>query len=212
MEENYVKSANLTGQDAQAKETKVKPELSEEAKQERLFLSGMLIQQTEDLVKEAQKRKAKREAETIELRSGVKISLAEINSVVTAMRQPYEPKFPNEVPFYKEMYRLKNWTHLDPNDYIKPPIVAKWTLEIIYGRFTKDVLPALETLNPAFSNGIRLHKHFQFLTQEAQEKLIEFRDDAIRVMKTCSSWYEFRKKLHAEYGVPYQIDIFESND
>jgi hypothetical protein len=67
-DEKDLKKSNLDGQEEQAKpqeqakEVKPKPELSEEAIRERQFLSGMLIQQTDDLVEEQE----------IVLRSGAK--------------------------------------------------------------------------------------------------------------------------------------------
>ncbi|RDV11852.1 hypothetical protein DXT99_23390 [Pontibacter diazotrophicus] len=188
---------------------KERVEISEEAKQERLLLRGMLLQQPDDLVKESLLRKQKREEEVIELLGGHKISISEINAAITATLQPYVPMFPNSVPFFSEIYRLNGWKGKNPNDYMKPTVVASWINEVIYGRFTKDVLPALRILNPASPFGIRVHKHFQYLTEEGQEKLIQYRDEAIAVMQTCSTWYEFRKKLFSVHGVPYQISLFE---
>lgn len=185
----------------------IKPELTDEAIKERQFLSGMLIQQTDDLAKEAKSRKKKREEEEIILRSGAKISFAQIKQTITAIRQPYVAAFPNSNPFYKEIYRLNGWTNLDPNSYIKPPIVADWTIELIYNRIGKDIFPVLSVLNPALPNGIRLHKCFQFLTTEARIKFEQYRDEAIEVMRTCSDWYEFRQKMYIEYGITYQVRI-----
>ncbi|MFB9865652.1 P63C domain-containing protein [Rufibacter immobilis] len=188
---------------------KERVEISEEAKQERLALRGMLLQQSEDLVKESQTRKKKRDEEVIELLGGQKVSIAEINAAITATLQPYVPMFPNSVPFFSEIYRLNGWKDKNPNDFVKPTVVASWINEIIYGRFAKDVLPTLRVLNPASPFGLRVHKHFQYLTEAGQSKLVQYRDEAIALMQTCSSWYEFRKKIYEVHGVPYQISLFE---
>ncbi|AHM62346.1 hypothetical protein D770_20485 [Flammeovirgaceae bacterium 311] len=208
-EQGNEKLEDLLPGSSPAKETKKRVEISKEAEQERLYLSDLLIQRTENFAEEARLRKKKREEETIELHSGVKISISQINELLTAQRQPYSPKFPNSSAFFSEIYRLNAWKDLNPNDYIKPPIVAVWINEIIYGRFTKEVLRALQVLNPASPIGLRLYKHFQFLNEEGQARVIQYRDEAIALMKTCSTWYEFRIKLHTEYGVAYQIKMFE---
>lgn len=182
--------------------------ISENAKQERLLLSGMLIQQADDRTDEALLRKKKREEEIIELHGGQKISVSEINASLTTL-QPYAPMFPNSVPFFSEIYRLNSWKDRDPNLFIKPMVVGSWINEIIYSRFSKEVLPALRILNPASPFGIRAHKHFQYLSAESQAKLVQFRDEAIAIMQTCTTWYEFRKKLLVLHGVPYQMRLFE---
>lgn len=186
-------------------------ELTEIAKADRLSLSQLLIEQTDDIAKEALEFKRKREQEKIELHSGLQISISEINSIVSANRRPYEAMFPNSIPFFKEMYRLNGWTDLNPNSYTKPPVVARWINEIIYGRFSKDVLPAIQVLNPYINYATRLHKNFQYLTNEGQQLLEQYRDEAIEVMKKCSSWHEFRVKYSKEYGVPFQGSLYEAN-
>jgi hypothetical protein len=180
-------------------------EISKEAQAERQFLTGLLIEQTEELTKKAQQRKQERANEEFELRSGVKISIQKIQDFVTANTQPYEPKFPNDIPFFKEMFRLLSWTDKNPNDFTKPAVVGSFINEIIYQRFHRDVLPALQVM--AMPGGVRMHKFFQFLTPEGQTKLEEYRDDAIRVMKTCTSWYEFRLKYAKEFNLPVQLKL-----
>jgi hypothetical protein len=182
-------------------------EISEEALEERQLLEGLLLERTERQVDEAQKLRRKRNEEEIELRSGHKISLKQIEDLVTAARQPYESKFPNDVPFFSEMYRLLGWKDKDPKNFNKPAVVGKYLCELIYNRFHADVLPTLQTL--AMPGGIRLHKFFQFLNEQGQEKLLQYRDEAIALMKTCASWYEFRIKYGRTYGLPVQKTMFE---
>ncbi|QJB29933.1 hypothetical protein HF329_00855 [Chitinophaga oryzae] len=184
--------------------------ISEEAIQERNLLSDLLVRGADELVKEALQRKKKREEEEIELRSGVKISIKQINDFVTANRQPYTPMFPNSVPFFVEMYRLLGWHDKNPHEYTKPAIVGDYINQLIYDRFNRDVRPALQVL--AMPGGVRLHKFFQFLTPEGQKKLEMFRDEAIGLMKECATWHEFRVKYGKKYGLPVQERMFEDKE
>src|SRR6266536_154860 len=119
-------------------------EISPEAKEERLLLSGLLIEQTEDLAKAALRRKREIEEREIELNSGRKISIKQINDFVTAHRRAYSAIFPNENPFFKHMFRLHpSLFVLDPNEYIKPPLAGKLLKHLTYDRFDIEILPAL---------------------------------------------------------------------
>lgn len=183
-------------------------EISQEQKLERSLLSGLLLQQTETLGREKLELKKQRDQEVIELLGGGTTSLGSLKALIASKRQPYAPRFPKSVPFFSEIYRLNGWHHLDPADYIKPTEVATWINELIYNRFSQQVLPTLRIFNPKKSGGGRLYKHFQFLNAEGQAELEQYRDEAITLMQTCSTWYEFRAKLFAVHGVPYQIELF----
>lgn len=185
-------------------------ELSEEALRERELLGGLILQNTYELTIEAKLRKKKRDEEEFELLSGRKISIQQINDFVTSMKQPYDPMFPNAIPFFREMYRLLKWDDKDPTSYTKPAIVGKYINQIIYYRFHQDVQPALRAF--AMPDGYRVAKFFQYLTNEGQSNLIEYRDQAIEMMKECSEWYEFEVKYGAKYRVPVQKRLFEKED
>lgn len=114
--------------------------------------------------------------------------------------------------YYLEIYRLKGWEVPDGKIYQKPWVVARYTNEVIYGRFTKDVLQMLQKLNPYVSFCQRRHKHFQWLNSEGKEKVEGYIQDAIGVMEKCTTWYEFRVKHSLEFGVTFQLDLFEDND
>ncbi len=180
-------------------------EVSEEAKQDRLQLEALLIGQTDELARKALLRRQQRESEEIELRNGTKISIKQIQDFVTAHTQPYAARFPNAVDFFREMFRLKGWKDKDPNNYIKPAIVGRLINQTIYYRFHQDVLPALRTM--AMPGGVRLHKFFQFLNDDGVRKLEDYRDDAITMMKTCTTWYEFQLRYSKTYGIPMQLRL-----
>ena len=192
-----------------ATETKRKPEIRKESQEQQAVLAGMLIKGANELAAEAHERRTRRKQEVIELHSGVKITLAEIEATVTANRQPYVAFFPNDAPFFAGLSRLSG-LNFDPKEFVKPPIVHTWLVELTYNRYPhpKEVLAAVRALNPALTDGHRRYKHSQFLTTEARAKLIQYRDEAIAVMNTCSSMPEFRQKMLQEYGVPFQTEMF----
>lgn len=144
----------------------------------------------------------------IELRGGKHLNLTELHEVISKTVREYEVRFYSD--YYLQTFRLNGW-EIPENGVIKtkPSIVAKWTKEIIYGRFHTEVLPKLEFLNPCVVNGVRRHKHHQFLNDKGLEKLNQYIDEAVDLMKKCSSWYEFRVKMFEGYGVEYQMDLFE---
>lgn len=150
-----------------------------------------------------------RENEKIKLLNGSEITLREIREMQTVISKAlneYKPTFQQE--FYKEINRLNGWLIPDERLHQKPPIVGRYTNEVIYARFSKEVLPVLQHLNPYTVHGIRLNKHHQWLTPEGKIQLEGFIGDAIRVMKTSSTWYEFRVKYSSEFNVPFQLSLF----
>lgn len=176
-------------------------EISKEAENDRMLLSGLLIERAEDLRKDDLLRKKKIRDEIIEFHSGVKISLNEIHTLVTAQFQHCDPLFPNDIPFFSEMYRLLGWHDKNPNDYFKDSIVGRYINELIYRRFPKDVLLALRAL--AIPGGVRLHKFYHFLNPKAQNDVVTFRDQAISIMKKHNNWKDFRKEYGHKYNLPF---------
>jgi hypothetical protein len=208
MEENQRNIAGELGTQGnkEVKRSKKVSEISKEALEERHLLEGLLLQRTERQAAEDQELRRRRYEEEFELWSGKKISLKQLDDVISAARQPYEAVFPNTIPFFKEMYRLLGWSDRNPNSFSKPGIVGRYIKELIYARFHGDVLPVLRTL--AMPGGVRQAKFFQFLNEVGKEKLIQFRDDVIEVMKECSSWDEFRFKYGRRHGLPVQKSLF----
>ena len=180
-------------------------EISPEAKEERLLLSGLLIQQTEDLAKAALKRKREIEEREIELNSGKIISIKQINHFVTAHRRAYTAIFPNENPFFKNMFRLHpSLFGLNPNEYVKPPLVGKLLKHLTYDRFDVEILSALRVL--AMPDGIGLDKCHQYLTPKGVENFIQYRDQANEMMGKFDDlkWYEFNSEYSKKYKLVFQ--------
>ncbi len=105
-----------------------------------------------------------------------------------------DPMFPNKIGFFKVMYKLNKWDHLDPEDFIKPPIVAVWIKQYIYGRFSPDVLPTLlEMDNPLIHGYIKKYKLYQFFNEEGLVMMEGVIHDMIRDMEESlslgESWF-----------------------
>lgn len=185
-----------------------KRQVAEQGKQQ---LIELLLQGPENRVNQKfSDRNLDRENEIIELLGGRQVTIRQIKDIIAKCEQEYVPQFPPL--FYSEIDRLNNWHRPKEKQHEKPPIVGRWTKQIIYERFPKEVLPVLEQLNPYIGFGIRLYKHFQWLTPEGKAQLQEFISEAIEVMQSSSSWYEFRVKYAKQYGVPFQLSAFENND
>ncbi len=175
-----------------------------ETEQDRGAIISFLTQQSDELAKEAAVRKKKRDNEKIQFIGGMNLTIKEVGKVTCTIAAPYEPLFPNEVPFFKQMYKLLGWTDMDPNSYFKPSIVGYYVLVLIYRRFDKDVLQELRA--SAIPGGVRLYKFFQFLNEEGQQKVIQHRDEALELMNECESWLEFRKKFANKYDQPFYTE------
>jgi len=143
----------------------------------------------------------------IQLLGGEILDLERLQVVCKELGE-YQPRFVSD--YYQQIFRLNGW-QVNEGEPIaqKPNIVGKWTKEIIYSRFGKDVLPALELLNPYERIGLRRFKHHQYLNDTGLVKLNQFISESIAVMRECSDWYSFRVKLYEKHGVPYQMDIYE---
>ncbi|WBO84484.1 P63C domain-containing protein [Hymenobacter yonginensis] len=121
--------------------------------------------------------------------------------------QPYAVKFPLE--FYQEIYRLHGWPTDPENLRRRPGIVGAWTIELIYDRFPKGMVSEIRTRNPRTMSGERLHKYFQFLTEDGAVMLDQFIQEAVTLMRGCSSWSQFKNVFARESGRSWQTFLFE---
>lgn len=147
-----------------------------------------------------------RQNEIVQLIGGSTINLRELSDFVAKSKQNYVPTFPQE--FYSEIDRLNGWARPKESQHQKPPIVGRWTKELIYGRFPKQILPIIEQLNPYLGLGMRLDKHFQWLTPAGKLQLETFIQQAITIMKISNTWYEFKIKYAKKYKLIFQVDLF----
>ncbi len=126
----------------------------------------------------------------------------EVDSNVLRKPAEYEAIFTQD--YYREMFRLNNWKY---NGVIseKPWQAGRYTNEIIYYRFSHEVLPILRIVNPCIIPGVRKNKHHQHLTPGARIKLSRFISEASDLMKKFDDWNSFRIEYCRQYNVPYQL-------
>lgn len=152
----------------------------------------------------------KQEIDTIlDLRGGKQFSLKDHTDFLAERIADYFPLFTPQ--YYEQIFRLNDWSIDKAKEYRKPPIVAIWTNEIIYGRFPDGLLPYIQRMNGFVAYNTRLFKHFQFLTDEGRVKVCQFISEATNMMTSCKRWQEFRINYCREYGVPFQGNLFENN-
>lgn len=118
--------------------------------------------------------------------------------------------FPDD--YYRELFRLKGLPY-PPNSSKRPSYIGHWTNDIVYSRLAPGVLRDLKKLNPRSPSGNRKRKFFQFLTQDwGTPALREHLSNTVFLMKTCSSWEDFRKRLNKaspKYGNTIPLDFPE---
>jgi hypothetical protein len=176
-------------------------------KERRQELKQLILDLTEqNIVDKFSDKNLDRENEKIRLISGVEISISGFNAFIAKKIQAYAPRVPKE--FYRQINRLNGWIIPEKDLYLKPPIVGRYTNEIIYGRYPREILPTLQILNPYVRMGLRTVKHFQWLNESGQKQFDTYIQEAIIEMKECNSWYEFRVKYTRMYGVPFQLSLF----
>jgi len=128
-----------------------------------------------------------------------------INGKLLKEPSDYESIFSQE--YYQEIYRLNGWEYKGIIAQ-KPWVVGKYTNEIIYYRFSNEVLPFLRIINPFIIPGRRKFRHHQYLTPGARIELTKFISEATELMKESSDWNDFRIKYCKIYNVPYQLKFF----
>ena len=128
-----------------------------------------------------------------------------INGKLLKEPSDYESIFSQE--YYQEIYRLNGWEYKGIIAQ-KPFVVGKYTNEIIYYRFSNEVLPFLRIINPFIIPGRRKFRHHQYLTPGARIELTKFISEATELMKESSDWNDFRIKYCKIYNVPYQLKFF----
>lgn len=171
-------------------------------------LKRFILEQTESLVKD------KFSDKELDAENEKRLLLSSIEDIWKVkhlddqiLREPTDYKSIFTQEYYKQIYRLNAWSYSSVISQKKWK-VGKYTNEIIYYRFSNEVLPILRIINPYILPGIRRYKHHQHLTGEAKMKLEKFINQAIDLMIECNDWNEFRIKYCKKYNVPYQLRLF----
>jgi hypothetical protein len=118
---------------------------------------------------------------------------------------PWAKTFPDE--FYKELFRLHNWTY-DPENVKRPGVIGTWTNKLIYERLPEGVLEELQKKNPRTYKRGRRFKHFQFLTEDiGNPHLRGHLQQVIVLMRISPNWRVFLR--HFVRAFPLKGDQFE---
>lgn len=107
-------------------------------------------------------------------------------------------RFPDE--FYREIFRLKGWSYSQLVAGQKPPIIGKYTNDIVYARLAPYILDELQARNPPTPKGYRKHKHHQWLSEDVgHPALRDHLMGVIALMKASSNWATFKRALDRVY-------------
>jgi hypothetical protein len=91
------------------------------------------------------------------------------------------------------------------------------TIRDIYGSLPKEIYITLEGINEIIYPGVRMHRHFQLLTEGCHEKVRDIIKSVIILAESSKDVYEYRVKLATVHGKPFsksvfQLDAFRDND
>jgi hypothetical protein len=110
-------------------------------------------------------------------------------------------RFPDE--FYIELFRLRGWKYEDLGYRKRPPVVGKYTDDLVYTRLAPGVLQKLRELNPKTESGHRAAKHHQWLTEDhGVPELRDHLSGVVTLMRVSPSWRNFLRLLNRAYPKP----------
>lgn len=136
------------------------------------------------------------------------IAIIDILGLVKDEPKQCEPMFPRSKPFFKLMYKLSKWDHLNPNDFIKPPVVALWIKQYIYARFNAEVLPKLLAKdNPIRIGHIKKNKLYYYFDEKGLLLLEQIIKQAMDVMEVSNDWHDFELKYTKLYKLSVQLKL-----
>ncbi|WP_312339506.1 P63C domain-containing protein [Sphingobacterium sp.] len=154
--------------------------------------------------------KLKRERETIELLGGGKTSLYDEQKkkakLIESFPQKHGAKYSQ---FFDALAELAKWTDEQKKSFHKPQVAPRIINNYIYSRFPPEVLSHILEKNPYVKWCLREHKHYLFLGEDGILMLEKFIDDAVTVMKECTTVYEFEKLYSMRFGKDFQPVLFE---
>lgn len=98
--------------------------------------------------------------------------------------------------FYRELFRL-NGIDYPGTGTPKPSYVGHWTNDIVYSRIQPGILRELKHKNPRLPSGSRARKHHQYFTRDiGHPELRDHISKIIFLMKGCTSWDDFKRRLN----------------
>ncbi len=160
-----------------------------------------IFEELDSLTKQ-QASKKKKNARLIDTISGKQINI----DVLAAEWQKHEPQY--HLDFYAPVFKLLNIPG-DPACFTDrfDKRLADFKNEVIWGRFDRESFKELRRKNKYSGYFIRRHWHYQGLNNEGIAKLKDYIQQAINAMEGCTTYYEFRQKMHSLYRLGYQIEL-----
>ena len=128
---------------------------------------------------------------------------------------PWTLKFPEE--FYKEMFRLNNWSYGATSKQKKPMLAGKYTKQYIYDQLPEGVIDEIKKLNPkritGSAKGLHEKHHHRYLTKEVGhphlDKLIA---SVTTLMRISPNWRKFQEHFARAFGKQAQLDFPDKED
>lgn len=112
--------------------------------------------------------------------------------------QSWTQTFPED--FYKEMFRLRDWSYpalVDGGKPARPSVVGRYTNDLVYERVAPGVLNELRRKNPKTVDGHRKSRHHQWFTPDiGHPKLKEHLASVIALMRASSGWDQFLRNMN----------------
>jgi len=101
--------------------------------------------------------------------------------------------FPDE--FYKQIYRLRNWSYPTGNKTKRTPLLGKITNELVYEKLPEGVLDELRKRNPVMPTTKRRRWKFtQFLSYDlGQPDLRNHLLQLVTIMRVSPNWSKFKR-------------------
>ncbi|MGD0025657.1 MAG: P63C domain-containing protein [Xanthobacteraceae bacterium] len=116
-------------------------------------------------------------------------------------------RFPDE--FYQQMFRLRGW---DYNNFstARPPVVGKYTLDLVYARIAPGVLEELLEREPKDDKGRRKHHLHRWFTEDIGHPELAKHIFAVEtLMRANTSWDKFYRSM--QRALPKQNANLELN-
>ena len=135
-----------------------------------------------------------------------------LEKFIVAELQPWTKTFPFE--FYTEICRLKGWPSI--RAVKRPSVIGIYTNDFVYDRLAPALRKELQRRNPSLPTGTRKHKHHQWFTPEhGHPKLREHLAGVTMLMRSATSWRDFRRRLDAaspKFGTTIPLNLDDPED
>lgn len=124
--------------------------------------------------------------------------------------RPWHKTFPDS--YYRHIYRLKGWAY-DASDTRRPPLVGKYTRNIVYRRLLPELCDELEIRNPADENGRRSLKHHQLLTEKIGLPALQGHIFKVEfVAERHRLWDPFKREVEQRWPIHPQMSFQLDDD